>query len=189
MLETHHVLKMRDVYNSTCILSTRQPIYIISKRIMPRDEHLRGGYTKAGDNANVLLAKCSICPLKFYFSRTSSCKEGHDLCQGHPDVVPRLGAPPALAPCAWSPLRSWRAVDAAASLAARGQSPCCFPAALGVCPMLAPTAGLLPRRDRAILRAATRVEPFAATAASAAPDSRVEGCLPARVPTRHWHDV
>lgn len=84
LLETHHVLKMRDVYNSASIISTRQPIYIISKqRIMPRDEHLRGGQPEG--NANVLFAKCSICPLQFCFSSTSSCKEGHDLCQGHLD--------------------------------------------------------------------------------------------------------
>ncbi|KAL3185099.1 hypothetical protein MRX96_030980 [Rhipicephalus microplus] len=66
----------------------------------------------------------------------------------------------------------------------------CFPAALGEGPMLALTAGLLPRRDDAILRAPTRVEPFAARAASATPDSRAEGSLPARrVPTRPWHGV
>lgn len=62
----------------------------------------------------------------------------------------------------------------------------CFPAALGVGPMLALTAGLLPRRDDAILRAPTRVEPFAARAASATPDSRAEGSLPA---PRPWHGV
>lgn len=87
LFETHHVLKVRDVYNSACIISTLQPVYISSPNngsCLGMSTFVdRGGYTKPEGNANVLFAKCGICPLQFCFSSTSSCKEGHDLCQGH----------------------------------------------------------------------------------------------------------
>lgn len=80
--------------------------------IMPRNGHLRFRYTKPGgnENENTSFASERSAPATrpFLENEMQSRKEGHGLCQGHPDVDPRPGAPPAFAPAAWGPLWSWR---------------------------------------------------------------------------------